>query len=200
MKLMNRCPSIACWFRGAEATIFANQIKQKMHAVYIGHCVAVSLIASLSALAHFTCMLAFSQGASYHSAASWPMGVSPTVPLPTAALASMARVMARHFCQLQSTCAHSLPAGSFPPRIVTQKISTTLKMEAWQCPYLPTPIEWISCLVEDMQNGFGIGLLPTAACRSSGRNCLSALQHSQVVSEFLQQVAVGYMMGPFNLA
>ena len=51
-----------------------------------------------------------------------------------------------------------------------------------------------------MWNGFGIGLLPTAACRSSRKNCLSALQHSQVVSEFLQrQVAAGYMMGPFDL-
>ena len=52
-----------------------------------------------------------------------------------------------------------------------------------------------------MQNGFRIGLLPTADCRSSRRNCPSALEHSQVVSEFLQQqVAAGYMMGPFDLA
>ena len=107
----------------------------------------------------------------------------------------------RQFCRLQATGAGNMPPGKIPPSVTTQVISTPLRPMAWQQALAQHPHrEWVALLLEGMQNRFRIGLNPTTVCRSSTRNHPSADKHPVVVSEYLrEQVAVGYMLGPFSL-
>ena len=54
------------------------------------------------------------------------------LPLPVSTSASMALVLARQFCQLQSSRAVSHPQGTLPPSVLGQGISTPLRAEAWE--------------------------------------------------------------------
>ena len=112
----------------------------------------------------------------------------------------MARVLARQFCQLQSSHAESSPQGSLPPSVLGRGISTPLRVEAWEQALADHPHkEWVLALLRGMRQGFRIGLRSSAQCRSSVSSHPSARVHSQVVGEFLQQqVAAGFMMGPFE--
>ena len=112
----------------------------------------------------------------------------------------MARVLARQFCQLQSSGAQSSPQGSLPPSVSSRGISTPLQAEAWERALADHPHkEWVSALLRGMRHGFRIALRSSARCRSSVASRPSARAHSQVVDEFLQQqVAAGFMMGPFE--
>ena len=113
----------------------------------------------------------------------------------------MARVLDRQFCQLQSSCAQSSPQGSLPPSVLGRGISTPLRAEAWERALADHPYkEWVLALLRGMRQGFRIGLRSSAQCRSSVASHPSARAHSQVIDEFLQQqVAAGFMMGPFEL-
>ena len=73
-------------------------------------------------------------------------------------------------------------------------------MEAWERALADHPHqEWVLALLRGMRQGFRIGLRSSAQCRSSVSSRPSARVHSQVVGEFLQQqVAAGFMMGPFE--
>ena len=112
----------------------------------------------------------------------------------------MARVLARQFCQLQSSWAESSPQGSLPPSVSGRGISTPLQAEAWERALADHPHkEWVSALLRGMRQGFRIGLRSSARCRSSAVSRPSARAHSQVVDEFLQQqVAAGFMIGPLE--
>ena len=127
----------------------------------------------------------------------YPLAAS-TLPQSTSSV--MAPIMARQFCRLQATGAGNMPPGEIPPSVTTQGISTPLRPMAWQQALAQHPHrEWVASLLEGMQNGFRIGLIPTTACRSSTRNHPSADKHPVVVSEYLrEQVAAGYMLGPFS--
>ena len=127
--------------------------------------------------------------------------LSPTAPpLPISTSALMAHVLARQFCRLQSSGAANLPQGSLPPGVLNRRIFTPLWADAWEQALADHPQQgWVHALVQGMRSGFRIGLQPSAQCRSDARLRPSAQGHSQVVSEFLrQQVAAGYMMGPFD--
>ena len=107
----------------------------------------------------------------------------------------MARVLA-----IQSSHAESSPQGSLPPSVLGRGISTPLRVEAWERALADHPHkEWVLALLRGMRQGFRIGLRSSAQCRSSVSSRPSARVHSQVVGEFLQQqVAAGFMMGPFE--
>ena len=73
--------------------------------------------------------VSFLSGPSHSAAVPSPL---KALPLPVSTLASMALVLARQFCQLQSSRAVSHPQGSLPPSVLGQGISTPLQAEAWE--------------------------------------------------------------------
>lgn len=76
--------------------------------------------------------------------------------------------------------------GPLPRRVVGHKISTPLKVEEWQQAISTHPDwEWVSSLVQGSRMDSGLASFQQPPCRLSGRKCPSALEHSQVISEFL---------------
>ena len=126
-----------------------------------------------------------------HSCSPQPLDscISPpppltALPLPMSTSTSMAQVLARQFCQVQSSCAKSTPQGSLPPSVSGRGIFTPPRAEAWERALADHPHkEWVSALLQGMRQGFRIGLHSSARCRSSAVSRPSARAHSQVVDE-----------------
>ena len=93
----------------------------------------------------------------------------------------------------------SASTHAVPPAVTQKPISIPLKADTWAYALCNHPDQlFVAVLLDRIQHGFHIGLAQSTACYSSSQNSTSALEHSDVVNAFIeQQLAAGYMCGPF---
>ena len=112
---------------------------------------------------------------------------------------SMASILARQFCQLQSAPV-TIPATTVHLAILDAPVAAPLRADVWEVALAEHPgSTWANYLVQGMRQGFRIGLKGDVHCRSVTSNAPSAHRQSTQVTKFIsQQLTCGYMLGPLD--
>ena len=79
-------------------------------------------------------------------------------------------------------------------------VSTPLVIPAWRQALSTHPDQALArYIISGLQNGFRIGFKYGSPLRSSPKNMLSAIQHPEVITSYLQtELSLNRMLGPFT--